>query len=83
MDLLDRRRLLLFGAGLAGAGGARRARANGDPRNRPALDASERAALDRFLARQVGTPLWHGSAAAERRATALLAAIEGCEGDGL
>ncbi|MCX8102276.1 MAG: L,D-transpeptidase family protein [Geminicoccaceae bacterium] len=83
MDLLDRRRLLLLGAGLAGACGARRARANGDPRSRPALDASERAALDRFFARQAGTPLWHGSAAAERRAEALLAAIEGCEKDGL
>lgn len=83
MHRIDRRRLLILGAGLAGTAVPSALRANGDRADRPRLDAEERAALDRFRARPGAMPLWHGSAAAERRAEALLAAIGAAERHGL
>jgi len=83
MDHLTRRRLLALGSGLAAAGHAGRAGANGAGRDRPALDAAERAALHRFLARPGTAPFWHGSEAADRRLAALRQAIGATERHGL
>jgi murein L,D-transpeptidase YcbB/YkuD len=83
MDHLTRRRLLALGSGLAAAGHAGRAGANGAGRDRPALDAAERTALRRFLARSSVTPFWHGGAVADRRLKALRQAIGAAERHGL
>lgn len=78
-----RRRILALGAGLAGSLVPALARANSHGDGRPAIDAEERAALRRFLARRGGAPLWHGEAAADRRADALLRAIGTADRHGL
>ncbi len=83
MHRIDRRRLLLLGAGFAGAGASSPARANGHRADRPRLEGEERAAIGRFLGRPAARPLWHGEGAAEQRAAALLAALGAAERHGL